>query len=141
MFLVSGTALADTPKDTASQPAKAAQPAKPKAAKKADKPVSVIAAEIEELRQADVIVVGLPMYNFGVPSTLKAYFDHIARAGARPEDIALAQDGREVARQTCCSVLAGLDEHVPQARVRPELRQRPPMRRNTRVRINSFELP
>ncbi len=37
---------------------------------------------IEELRQADVIVLGLPMYNFGVPSTLKAYFDHIARAGA-----------------------------------------------------------
>jgi FMN-dependent NADH-azoreductase len=38
-------------------------------------------ALIEELRQADVIVLGLPMYNFGVPSTLKAYFDHIARAG------------------------------------------------------------
>ena len=36
---------------------------------------------IDELRQADVIVLGLPMYNFGVPSTLKAYFDHIARAG------------------------------------------------------------
>lgn len=36
---------------------------------------------IEELKQADVIVVGLPLYNFGVPSTLKAYFDHVARAG------------------------------------------------------------
>ena len=36
---------------------------------------------IEELRRADVIVIGLPMYNFGVPSTLKAYFDHVARAG------------------------------------------------------------
>jgi len=36
---------------------------------------------IAELRQADVIVIGLPLYNFGVPSTLKAYFDHIARAG------------------------------------------------------------
>jgi FMN-dependent NADH-azoreductase len=36
---------------------------------------------IEELRNADVIVLGLPMYNFGVPSTLKAYFDHVARAG------------------------------------------------------------
>ena len=36
---------------------------------------------IEELRQADVIVLGLPMYNFGVPSTLKAYFDHVARSG------------------------------------------------------------
>jgi FMN-dependent NADH-azoreductase len=38
-------------------------------------------ALIEELRKADVIVLGLPMYNFGVPSQLKAYFDHIARAG------------------------------------------------------------
>ena len=37
---------------------------------------------IGELKRADVIVVGLPMYNFGVPSTLKAYFDQVARAGA-----------------------------------------------------------
>ena len=36
---------------------------------------------IDELRRADVIALGLPMYNFGVPSTLKAYFDHVARAG------------------------------------------------------------
>jgi FMN-dependent NADH-azoreductase len=36
---------------------------------------------INELKQADVIVLGLPMYNFGVPSQLKAYFDHVARAG------------------------------------------------------------
>jgi FMN-dependent NADH-azoreductase len=38
-------------------------------------------ALIEELRNADVVVLGLPMYNFGIPSQLKAYFDHIARAG------------------------------------------------------------
>ena len=38
-------------------------------------------ALIDELRAADTIVIGLPMYNFGIPSTLKAYFDHIARAG------------------------------------------------------------
>ena len=37
---------------------------------------------IDELKRADVLVLGLPMYNFGVPSTLKAYIDHIARAGA-----------------------------------------------------------
>jgi FMN-dependent NADH-azoreductase len=36
---------------------------------------------IRELKEAGVIVIGLPMYNFGVPSQLKAYFDHIARAG------------------------------------------------------------
>ncbi|WP_029889989.1 FMN-dependent NADH-azoreductase [Polycyclovorans algicola] len=38
-------------------------------------------ALIDEVRSADVIVLGLPMYNFGVPSQLKAYFDHLARAG------------------------------------------------------------
>ena len=38
-------------------------------------------ALIDELREADVLVLGLPMYNFGVPSALKAYFDHLARAG------------------------------------------------------------
>ncbi len=38
-------------------------------------------ALIDELRAADVIVLGLPLYNFGVPSQLKAYFDHVARAG------------------------------------------------------------
>ncbi len=36
---------------------------------------------IEELKQADEVVLGLPMYNFGVPSTLKAWIDHVARAG------------------------------------------------------------
>jgi len=36
---------------------------------------------IGELKAADTIVIGLPMYNFGIPSTLKAYFDHIARTG------------------------------------------------------------
>ena len=38
-------------------------------------------ALISELKRADVIVLGLPLYNFGVPSTLKAYIDHVARAG------------------------------------------------------------
>lgn len=43
--------------------------------------VSLSDTLIEELKWADVIVLGLPMYNFGVPSTLKAYFDQVARAG------------------------------------------------------------
>jgi len=38
-------------------------------------------ALIKELKEAHVIVLGLPMYNLGVPSNLKAYFDHVARAG------------------------------------------------------------
>lgn len=36
---------------------------------------------IAELLNADVIIIDVPMYNFGIPSTLKAWVDHIARAG------------------------------------------------------------
>jgi FMN-dependent NADH-azoreductase len=36
---------------------------------------------IAEVFAADVIVLGLPLYNFGMPSTLKAWFDYVARAG------------------------------------------------------------
>lgn len=36
---------------------------------------------IDELKNADVIVMGIPMYNFSVPSVLRSYFDHIARSG------------------------------------------------------------
>ncbi len=38
-------------------------------------------ALIAELKAADVVVIGAPMYNFGIPSTLKAWFDHVLRAG------------------------------------------------------------
>lgn len=38
-------------------------------------------ALIAELQAADVIAIGVPMYNFGIPSPLKAWIDHVARAG------------------------------------------------------------
>ncbi len=36
---------------------------------------------IAEVEAADVIVIAAPMYNFTISSTLKAWLDHIARAG------------------------------------------------------------
>jgi FMN-dependent NADH-azoreductase len=36
---------------------------------------------IGELRDADTIVIGAPMYNFGVTTGLRAWFDHVLRAG------------------------------------------------------------
>ena len=36
---------------------------------------------VAEVFAADVIVIGAPMYNFSISSTLKAWIDHIARAG------------------------------------------------------------
>jgi FMN-dependent NADH-azoreductase len=38
-------------------------------------------ALIAELRAADIVVMGAPLYNFGISSQLKTYFDWIARAG------------------------------------------------------------
>jgi len=43
--------------------------------------VALSDALIDELFAADTIVVAAPMHNFGVPSTLKAWIDHISRAG------------------------------------------------------------
>jgi FMN-dependent NADH-azoreductase len=36
---------------------------------------------IGELEAADTLVIATPMYNFSIPSTLKAWIDHITRAG------------------------------------------------------------
>jgi FMN-dependent NADH-azoreductase len=34
-----------------------------------------------ELKSADTVIIGAPMYNFGMATTLKAWFDHVLRAG------------------------------------------------------------
>jgi FMN-dependent NADH-azoreductase len=36
---------------------------------------------VAELFAADLVVIASPMYNFGISSTLKAWFDHVLRAG------------------------------------------------------------
>jgi|ERR1700722_11150127 len=38
-------------------------------------------AALEEFLAADIVVVGAPMYNFGIPSQLKAWIDRLAVAG------------------------------------------------------------
>jgi FMN-dependent NADH-azoreductase len=43
--------------------------------------VALSDALIAELQAADVVVIGVPMYNFGIPSPLKAWIDRVARAG------------------------------------------------------------
>lgn len=45
---------------------------------------------IAELKAADVIVIGAPIYNFGVPAALKAWADLVARAG---ETFAYSEQG------------------------------------------------
>src|SRR4051812_39115588 len=36
---------------------------------------------IEELLASDLLVIATPMWNFGIPSALKAWVDHVVRAG------------------------------------------------------------
>lgn len=38
-------------------------------------------ALINEIKEADTIVIAAPMYNFSIPATLKNYFDAITKAG------------------------------------------------------------
>jgi FMN-dependent NADH-azoreductase len=36
---------------------------------------------IDDLLEADIVVIGVPLYNFGIPAVLKGWIDQIARAG------------------------------------------------------------
>jgi FMN-dependent NADH-azoreductase len=52
---------------------------------------------VHEIKQADTILLGLPLYNFGVPSSVKAWVDHIIASGLSidPETHTGLLDGRE----------------------------------------------
>jgi FMN-dependent NADH-azoreductase len=43
--------------------------------------VKISEKAIAEMQEADIYVIGAPFYNFAIPSTLKAYLDHIVRPG------------------------------------------------------------
>ncbi len=48
---------------------------------------------IAEVFDADLVVIGLPMYNFGMPSTLKSWFDFVGRAGTTFQYTAQGPEG------------------------------------------------
>jgi FMN-dependent NADH-azoreductase len=56
------------------------------------------AALIEEIKAADTIVLGLPLYNFGPPSSVKAWVDHLIAPGLSldPETRAGLLGGRDL---------------------------------------------
>lgn len=80
-------------------------------------PAEAAAAEavMQQFLQADVIVIGAPMYNFAIPSTLKAWIDRIAVAGLlkRSEHVF---DGRGSSRATAVPKCYMRTEHSPRAR-------------------------
>ena len=54
----------------------------PSALNKRQKKALALSEEaIEKLRSADILVIGAPLYNFGIHSLQKAWIDHICRAG------------------------------------------------------------
>jgi FMN-dependent NADH-azoreductase len=58
------------------------------------KPTRALSDElIAEVQDADLILVGAPMYNFSLPSTLKSWFDHVLRAGATFQYTAAGPEG------------------------------------------------
>jgi FMN-dependent NADH-azoreductase len=62
---------------------------------------------IQELQAADVVVLSAPMYNFSIPSTLRAYFDHIARSGVTFRYTANGPEGLIKGKKTYVIVTRG----------------------------------
>lgn len=84
---------------------------------------------ISELVEADEIILGTPMYNFAIPAALKAWVDHIVRAGktfrytaGKPEGLLAGKNKEVLAIVTSGgshvegSGLSALDYEVPYLR-------------------------
>ncbi|RZW10176.1 MAG: FMN-dependent NADH-azoreductase [Rhodobacteraceae bacterium] len=62
---------------------------------------------IAEIKDADILLFGLPIYNFGVPATLKAWVDLIARAGVTFEYSQYGPKGLLEGKRAIISVASG----------------------------------
>ena len=86
--------------------------------------VAAAARTLEEFLAADVIVIGAPMYNFSVPSTLKAWTDRIAVAGKTFRYTADGAQGLAGGKQVIiASGRGGLHTGAPSDFQEPYLRQ------------------
>lgn len=71
---------------------------------------------IRELDEADVVVIGTPVHNFTVPSTLKAWIDHIARVRRTFDITAHGKVGKLRDRPVFIAVSSGGRYYGDQAR-------------------------
>jgi FMN-dependent NADH-azoreductase len=62
---------------------------------------------IKEVMDADILVIGVPMYNFSIPSTLKAWIDHIARRGATFQYTEKGIEGLIKGKQVILAIASG----------------------------------
>lgn len=65
---------------------------------------------IEELRAADTVVIGVPMYNFSIPTSLKAWIDLVARQG---ETFRYTENGPQGLLQNKRAIIAFASGGVP----------------------------
>jgi len=68
---------------------------------------------ITEIEAADMLLISTPMYNFGIPSTLKAYFDHIARAGRTFQYTENGPEGLLIRKSAVAIISSGGDYRQP----------------------------
>lgn len=81
-------------------------------------------AVLQQFLDADVLVIGAPMYNFGIPSTLKAWIDRIAVNGRSFRYTANGPEGLAGGRRVIVAMAAGgLHGGQPTDFVEPYLRQ------------------
>jgi FMN-dependent NADH-azoreductase len=62
---------------------------------------------IKEIMDADILVIGVPMYNFSIPSTLKAWIDHIARRGVTFQYTEKGIEGLVKGKQVILAIASG----------------------------------
>jgi len=66
---------------------------------------------IQEIAAADAIVLGVPMYNFGFPAQLKAYFDQVVRIGRTfAYDPHAAEPYRGLLSSRPCTIITSVSE-------------------------------
>jgi FMN-dependent NADH-azoreductase len=62
---------------------------------------------VAEVLAADEIIIGTPMYNFAIPAALKAWIDHIVRAGKTFQYTATGVDGLAKGKKVVVAVASG----------------------------------
>lgn len=62
---------------------------------------------IAELNAAETIVIGLPVYNFGVPTALKAWIDLVARAGVTFQYTSTGPEGLLTGKKVYIAMASG----------------------------------
>jgi FMN-dependent NADH-azoreductase len=79
---------------------------------------------VQELMAADVLVIGAPIYNFGIPASLKSWVDLIARAGLTFKFSEAGPEGLLVGKKAYLVVTSGgVEVGSPYDLATPYLRQ------------------